>query len=109
MSVDQAFLVIASALGFLGMALGAFGSHALRKRLSAERLSQFDIGVRYQLWHALALFAVVLVRSLRLPPSGGCLGTCRSSHGRSNSGRRSLAGSSSPESSYSPAASTRWH
>lgn len=69
--MDRAFLVIASVLGFIGVALGAFGSHALRARRSPERVSQFDTGVRYQLWHALALFAVVLVRSLRFPPSGG--------------------------------------
>lgn len=69
--MDRAFLVIASALGFAGVALGAFGSHALRRRLSPDRLSQFETGVRYQLWHALALFAVVLVRSLRFPTGGG--------------------------------------
>ncbi len=72
--MDRAFLAIACALGFLGVAFGAFGSHALRARLSPDRLSQFDTGVRYQLWHALALFAVVLVRSLRLPPAGGWTG-----------------------------------
>jgi uncharacterized membrane protein YgdD (TMEM256/DUF423 family) len=64
--VDRAFLIAASGLGFLGMAFGAFGTHALQARLSPDRLSQFETAVRYQLWHALALFAVVLVRSLRL-------------------------------------------
>jgi uncharacterized membrane protein YgdD (TMEM256/DUF423 family) len=67
-TVDRLFLVIASLLGFIGVALGAFGSHALRVRLSPDGLWQFDTGVRYQMWHALALFAVVLVRSLRLLP-----------------------------------------
>lgn len=65
--MDRAFLVIASALGFAAVALGAFGSHALRGRLSPDRLSQLDAGVRYQLWHALAVFAVVFVRTLRFP------------------------------------------
>jgi uncharacterized membrane protein YgdD (TMEM256/DUF423 family) len=59
--VDRTFLVLACVFGFLGVAFGAFGSHALRARLPAERLAQFEIGVRYQLWHALALFAVVFV------------------------------------------------
>jgi uncharacterized membrane protein YgdD (TMEM256/DUF423 family) len=63
--VDRAFLVIASGLGFLGVAFGAFGTHALQARLSPDRLSQFETGVRYQLWHALALFAVIFVWSLR--------------------------------------------
>jgi uncharacterized membrane protein YgdD (TMEM256/DUF423 family) len=72
--VDRAFLVIASGLGFLGVAFGAFGTHALQARLSPDRLSQFETGVRYQLWHALALFSVVLVRSHRFPPAGGWFG-----------------------------------
>jgi uncharacterized membrane protein YgdD (TMEM256/DUF423 family) len=45
--------------------VGAFGSHALRSRLTPERVATFETGVRYQLWHALALFAVVFVASLR--------------------------------------------
>jgi uncharacterized membrane protein YgdD (TMEM256/DUF423 family) len=62
--MDRAFLVIASLLGFLGVALGAFGSHALRARLTTERIAQFETGVRYQLWHALALFVVVWFRTI---------------------------------------------
>jgi len=63
--VERAFLVIGAVLGLVGVALGAFGSHALRRRLGAERLATFEIGVRYQLWHALALFAVVFVGLVR--------------------------------------------
>jgi uncharacterized membrane protein YgdD (TMEM256/DUF423 family) len=33
--------------------------------LSPDRLSQFETGVRYQLWHSLALFAVIFVWWLR--------------------------------------------
>lgn len=57
----KTFLVLGAVLGFIGVALGAFGSHALRARLPPERLVRFETGVRYQMWHALALFAVVLV------------------------------------------------
>ena len=67
----QTFLVLGAIFGFIGVALGAFGSHALRSKLTRERVATFETGVRYQMWHALALFVVVLVRSLRLPPSGG--------------------------------------
>ena len=63
--MERAFLVIAAISGSLGVAAGAFGSHALRAKLSPERLATFEIAVRYQLWHALALFAVVLVGLLR--------------------------------------------
>lgn len=72
--VDEAFLLIASVLGFTGVALGAFGSPVLRARRSSDRLSWFDTRVRYQVWHALALFAVVLVRSLRSPLATGWFG-----------------------------------
>jgi len=57
----ETFLVFGAVLGFIGVALGAFGSHALRAKLSAERVATFETGIRYQMWHALALFAVVLV------------------------------------------------
>jgi uncharacterized membrane protein YgdD (TMEM256/DUF423 family) len=63
--MERAFLVIAAISGSLGVAAGAFGSHALRAKLPPERLATFEIAVRYQLWHALALFAVVLVGLLR--------------------------------------------
>lgn len=64
--MERAFLLIGAVSGLVGVALGAFGTHALRSRLAPERLAQFETGVRYQLWHALALFGVVLVGSLRV-------------------------------------------
>lgn len=52
------FFIIASITGFLGVALGAFGAHALKDRLSEQMLQTFETGVRYQMYHAFALFAV---------------------------------------------------
>lgn len=43
---------------FLGVALGAFGAHALQRRLSPEMLAVFETGVRYHFVHALGLFVV---------------------------------------------------
>ena len=63
--MERAFLVIGAVSGFLGVAAGAFGSHALRAKLPPERLAQFETAVRYQFWHAPALFAAVMVGSLR--------------------------------------------
>lgn len=40
------------------MALGAFAAHALKRSLDAELLSIFEVGVRYQMYHAFALLAV---------------------------------------------------
>ena len=44
--------------GALGVTLGAFGAHALKSRVSEDLLAIFEIGVRYQMYHALALLAV---------------------------------------------------
>ena len=52
------FFTLGGLLGFLGVGLGAFGAHALKSRLDAEMLATFEVGVRYQMYHALALLAV---------------------------------------------------
>ncbi len=46
---------------FLAVALGAFGAHGLRQRLSPDMLAIFETGVRYHVYHALALLAVAWV------------------------------------------------
>jgi uncharacterized membrane protein YgdD (TMEM256/DUF423 family) len=56
--VDRLFFVLGSVSAGLAVALGAFGAHALKAHLSPEMLAVFDIGVRYQMFHALALLAV---------------------------------------------------
>jgi uncharacterized membrane protein YgdD (TMEM256/DUF423 family) len=38
--------------------LGAFGAHALKEKLEATQLNSFEVGVRYQMYHGLALLAV---------------------------------------------------
>ena len=52
------FVVLGAASGFVAVAAGAFGAHALRARLSPEMLAVFEVGARYQMYHALALLAV---------------------------------------------------
>ena len=69
--MERAFLVIGAVSGLLGVAAGAFGSHALRAKLTPERLVRFETAARYQLWHALALFVVVFVGTLRFPVETG--------------------------------------
>jgi uncharacterized membrane protein YgdD (TMEM256/DUF423 family) len=44
--------------GAVGVALGAFGAHGLKSRVSADMLAVFETGVRYQMYHSLALLAV---------------------------------------------------
>jgi uncharacterized membrane protein YgdD (TMEM256/DUF423 family) len=55
--LERLLYIGAAAAGFLGVALGAFGAHALRARLSPEMLAVFETGVRYQMYHAFATFA----------------------------------------------------
>ena len=61
-------------LGFLAVALGAFGAHALRARLSAAQQGIYETAVLYHFIHSLALVAVGCVAWLR--PSAAPL--CRS-------------------------------
>src|SRR4029079_6246071 len=59
--MDRTFLLVGAVLGFLAVALGAFGAHGLRSRLSPEMLAVFETGVRYHMYHALALVVTSLL------------------------------------------------
>ena len=55
------FLLLGSVSGFLSVALGAFGAHALKEKLDEYSLGIFHTGVTYQTTHALALVLVALL------------------------------------------------
>ena len=55
---DRLFFALGSASAFLAVALGAFAAHGLKSRLAPDLLAVFEVGVRYQMYHALALLAV---------------------------------------------------
>lgn len=61
------WLAAAAGYGFIGVALGAFGAHALRARLSDEMLAVYRTGVEYHFVHTLALLATALL--LRATPA----------------------------------------
>jgi len=52
------WFVTGAVLSAVGVALGAFGAHGLKARVSADLLVIFETGVRYHMYHALALLAV---------------------------------------------------
>lgn len=56
--MDRLFFAAGAISAFIAVAAGAFGAHGLKARLSPDMLGVFEIGVRYQMYHALALFAV---------------------------------------------------
>ena len=57
--MERTFFIIASLLGSLSVALGAFGAHALRGRIEESLLANYQTGVSYMFYHTLALFIVV--------------------------------------------------
>jgi uncharacterized membrane protein YgdD (TMEM256/DUF423 family) len=56
--MKRSFVVAGSALALLAILLGAFGTHLLEPRVTAERLHTFETAARYQMYHALALLLV---------------------------------------------------
>lgn len=79
---QKAFFLAGALFGALAIIFGAFGSHALKSRLTADRLNVFEIGVRYQMYHALLLISLAWAISFftsSLVSSAGwiiVLGTC---------------------------------
>ncbi len=57
LSMHKPFLRTAAFFGALSVAAGAFGAHALKEILSAEKLQVFETAVRYQFYHVFALLA----------------------------------------------------
>jgi uncharacterized membrane protein YgdD (TMEM256/DUF423 family) len=57
----RALIATGAILGFIGVAVGAFGAHALRGRMPEERMALLRTGVEYQLWHAPATIAAAMV------------------------------------------------
>jgi uncharacterized membrane protein YgdD (TMEM256/DUF423 family) len=62
------FVILGALAAALGVALGAFGAHALKARLSADMLAVWQTAVQYHLWHALGLVAIGLLAQ-HLPAS----------------------------------------
>ena len=56
--MTKLFFALGAISAFLAVAAGAFGAHALEARLTPDRLETFELGARYQMYHALALLAV---------------------------------------------------
>jgi uncharacterized membrane protein YgdD (TMEM256/DUF423 family) len=61
-------LVTIGILGALAVALGALGAHFLKNKLdtgliTADQLNGFDTGVKYHMYHILAMLIVVLLKA----------------------------------------------
>ena len=62
--MDKKIISTGAILGIIAIILGAFGAHALKKVLSIEQLSTFETGVRYQMYHALFLLFIGLMKDI---------------------------------------------
>lgn len=56
--MDKKIILTAIFLGLTTIILGAFGAHALKKVLTEAQLQSFEVGVRYQMYHALFLLFI---------------------------------------------------
>ena len=59
--MTQSIILATGAIfGMLSVIFGAFGAHALKKILSTDQLQSFEVGVKYQMYHAILLVALGL-------------------------------------------------
>jgi uncharacterized membrane protein YgdD (TMEM256/DUF423 family) len=56
----KVFMIIGSLNMLLSVALGAFGAHGLKARISADMLEVFKTGVQYHMVHALGILLIAL-------------------------------------------------
>ncbi len=62
------WIKLGSLFMFLAVALGAFGAHALKGKLSDYHLSVYQTGVLYQMVHALGLFVIAWLSTVTADP-----------------------------------------
>ena len=69
----KGYITLASLFAALAILFGAFGSHALKEKLSAQSLEVYDIATRYLMFHALGIFLIAILgfqlskKSLEIP------------------------------------------
>jgi uncharacterized membrane protein YgdD (TMEM256/DUF423 family) len=73
--MGKTFLILGGLFGFLGVGIGAFAAHMLKPKLTPELFDIFEVGVRYHMYHALAIVAVGLAAA-QWPESGVGLAGC---------------------------------
>jgi len=64
-------VIYGAVFAMLSVVFGAFGAHTLKTMIPADALATFETGVRYQMYHALALIFVgmshLLTRAVQKP------------------------------------------
>lgn len=62
--MSKRILITACVLGGVSIVFGAFGAHALKEMISVESQNSFEIGVRYQMYHALFLLFLGVIPNI---------------------------------------------
>jgi len=60
--LDKKIVVTAAFLGAVTIGIGAFGAHGLKQLVEVEAVSTFETGVRYQMYHVIALLIISFAR-----------------------------------------------
>ncbi|MDD1611811.1 MAG: DUF423 domain-containing protein [Methylococcaceae bacterium] len=60
--MQSLFLFFGALSALVGVGMGAFGAHGLKNVISSEMLAVYQTGVSYQMWHALGLIGIALLR-----------------------------------------------
>jgi uncharacterized membrane protein YgdD (TMEM256/DUF423 family) len=69
MPLTHKYRLLGSILALSAVLFGAFGAHALSETLSAhDSIQTWETAVRYQMWHALALILLSLIRAPQCAP-----------------------------------------
>ncbi|GIO40761.1 DUF423 domain-containing protein [Paenibacillus apis] len=58
----QTLLVLGGIMMFFAVALGAFGAHALKDKLTPDRMKNYQTGIQYQIAHGLGLLLLGTVQ-----------------------------------------------
>ena len=69
---EQLVISTGAIFGFLSVIFGAFGAHALKKTLSSEQLNSFEVGVKYQMYHAIVLLVLGFISDITTPAMYWC-------------------------------------
>ncbi len=62
---DKNMVITASFLTAVTIALGAFGAHGLKNIVTDSALGTFETGIRYQMYHCLAILVLGLTPSIQ--------------------------------------------
>ncbi|MFB9054488.1 DUF423 domain-containing protein [Formosa undariae] len=66
---SQTIIATGALFGMLSVIFGAFGAHALKKILSPDQLQSFEVGVKYQMYHAIVLLILGFSKTDTLSPA----------------------------------------